>query len=325
MRIACAPFAASLGLILVATAPASVAQPPYDPVYASVDCAKTVLATPNALVPAAAPITNAVACQLRYHAPIQIHGDPSPVTLAQHGIIEGDGTPTNPYVISGWEITYRRTLFNQGGVNVGVWTTFGEFLDEVAGVRIEATSKCFLIRNVWIHDLSANDPDGTWGVALKNAPCVTIEAIRLERVGVGIENQGGAGALTVRGVSANFVRSGIASAGTGELLVEGNRIYSTAAGVHSRHSAATIRSNTFGTACCLQNNLRFVGIVHDPSDPDDGETTISSNSVICPSAEYGIGYGIWRPGGTSATFAGNSMWRCVALETEDPAVLQWGR
>jgi parallel beta-helix repeat protein len=79
-----------------------------------------------------------------------------------HGVVGGDGTSGNPYLISGWEID---TTAN--------------------GIRIANTTAYYQISNCYVYS-TENNPSGTKGIYITNAPNGIISNNQIEIVGIGI-------------------------------------------------------------------------------------------------------------------------------------------
>ncbi|MDI6916938.1 MAG: right-handed parallel beta-helix repeat-containing protein, partial [Thermoplasmatales archaeon] len=82
---------------------------------------------------------------LEPHDPIYINGNEDFI-VGQNGVVNGDGTEWNPYIIEGWDIDASQAL--------------GDYLHSSAGIRIENTNACFIVRNCVIHDGKTNYKHG---------------------------------------------------------------------------------------------------------------------------------------------------------------------
>lgn len=122
----------------------------------------TFLALSLFFFPGLLPATTAQTLTL--HAPILISGD-NQFTNPNSGVIGGQGTSSDPYIIEGWEIT-STTGSDEGSISV------------------RNTSKHFIIRNVYIHPSSPVRE--TSGVLLDNVENAAVENVNVTNSAYGI-------------------------------------------------------------------------------------------------------------------------------------------
>lgn len=100
------------------------------------------------------------------HDPIYIYSDS--MFTAENGVVSGDGTAANPYVIEGWDID--ASMFTYG----------------LGGVAISQTSSYFIVRNLYVHDGKAVSVTKNGIHLYDNEHAVSVKDCKVESNDVGI-------------------------------------------------------------------------------------------------------------------------------------------
>ncbi|MEM4308139.1 MAG: NosD domain-containing protein [Thermoplasmata archaeon] len=216
------------------------------------------------------------------HAPIHINGNGQ--FDAAHGVIGGDGSQANPYIIENYEI-------NANGGSYGIW--------------IENTTAYFIVRNCTVYNATAylSEPEGA-GIALNNVTNGKLEYNICNESRKGIRISGGSNhnIITNNNVHSNTYTTGISLVNSTNNTVINNSVWDNAQeGIYLYNSSYnTIRNNNVsenGNGIYLdrysKNNTIINNIVTSNSlsgivlSAFSANNTITSNNVS-GNNEYGI-------------------------------------
>ncbi len=187
------------------------------------------------------------------HAPILIDGDGNFTTA--NGVTSGNGWPTNPYLIEGWEIDasssngieVRNTTayFVVRGVRVhsGGLTTHGVVLWNADNGRVENST----IAGMFDY-YPDSEPVGYWaGILVADSSNAIIDSNRVSNNIVGIERSGFSGDVTISGNTISNSSFGVYDGGYATafgLLIDLNTISNSDYGIYVGGVATTVISNS---------------------------------------------------------------------------------
>ncbi|MEM4308637.1 MAG: NosD domain-containing protein [Thermoplasmata archaeon] len=168
---------------------------------------------------------NSVAEKFTVRTPIRINGDNGFTTT--NGVVAGNGSETNPYIIEGWEID---------GSGYGF------------GIYIGNTTAYFIIRNCYLHHASGNSGDFTKnsGIFLYNVINGKIESNTISSNGIGIYAVFSSGCTITGNTIIQCTDTGLQIYLTDTFTVSANTISNNPCGVLlDASTGCTLTGNTF--------------------------------------------------------------------------------
>ncbi|MEM3493896.1 MAG: right-handed parallel beta-helix repeat-containing protein, partial [Thermoplasmata archaeon] len=169
--------------------------------------------------------SNASAEKFTPRAPIRINGDNG--FTASNGVVGGNGSETNPYIIEGWEI-------NGSGYGFGIY--------------IGNTTKHFVIRNCYLHHASGNSGDfaKNSGIYLYNAINGKVENNTILASAIGIYAMFSSGCIIASNMVSQCTDGGVQIALSDTFTVSMNTISNSSIGILlDSSSGCTLTANTF--------------------------------------------------------------------------------
>ena len=225
-------------------------------------------------------IPSASASILQPHSPIKIAGNSA--FTAANGVVGGNGSPSNPFVIQGWDIDASSTN----------------------GIDLRNTNSSFIIRNVSVHSTNhlydgvylnnsqsgrlenSTSSGNSLGAFVGYSTNITIVKNNLSYNGNSSFLVAQAGLLvswssniTITGNTASYEYAGIGVGTSKRVVISNNTAYYDMYGITSAS----------GLACCLQSTIYNNALSHDYYGIEVGYavSTISNNTLT------GNRYGIW--------------------------------
>ncbi|HEX9908743.1 MAG TPA: right-handed parallel beta-helix repeat-containing protein [Thermoplasmata archaeon] len=126
--------------------------------------ASFLIVMPLVRVTSDTPLTVQYAAATVLHDPIVIFGNDE--FTAENGVVGGDGTYEDPFIIEGWEIDLANEQPPEGGMML-------------AGINIQNTNAWFVIRNVYVHSGNEALASPAPGVVFAGVYCAELRDSRI--------------------------------------------------------------------------------------------------------------------------------------------------
>jgi parallel beta-helix repeat protein len=195
-----------------------------------------------------------------------------------HGVVKGQGTEDDPYVIAGWEPQWRK-----------LWKYFNRY----DAIHLENIDKHVLIKNNYIHGWDLYDPrypSGT-GISIRHCNNITIEYNLIAKNTIGLAIWSSHCIIQFNTITENA--AGVVCAKTYAYVMNNSIFYNTDCGIISNDGHATITCNDIYSNG--EHGVRCGG----------ADRSHIKNNVIYDNYLCGIYFGDYDIGGTNPIISYN--------------------